>query len=140
MSSSVTRPPLFDDLEAVVGNPGAAPKHIDPAIIQQVSETQNFPNRDARRGTSDAPPAQAQALAQGPAPKATPIAAPTGPATGHQPRRFRTGRNIPVNIKLDEATRQMLYETAEKLDAPLGEVVERALVALRDKLATPKKG
>ena len=132
MNTKPNRPPLFGDLDAVVGTSGSASKPVDPGVIKQVSETQNFPNRDARRapapkGGEDTPvPAQR-------APANIPAAAALQPLR-HEPRRFRTGRNIPVNIKLDEATRQSLYEVAAALDAPLGEVIERALLALKSQL------
>ena len=139
MNTKLSRPPLFEDLDSVVGSGGSAPKPVDPRVIKQVSETQNFPNRDARRApTEKGGEKTPETPAQRPTLSLSETAAVHAPK--HEPRRFRTGRNIPVNIKLDEATRQTLYEVAAVLDAPLGEVIARALLALKTEMGKKPRG
>lgn len=53
----------------------------------------------------------------------------TIPETRSQ-RRFKTGRNIQINIKGDQSTKDELYRLADKIDQPLGETLKRALAAL----------
>ena len=125
--SSATRRPLFEDLAEAVSSPQAARKAIDPSVIQQVSESHDFPSREPRRGSSGG--------AQAPS---TQNAASKSSAQ-HKPRRFRTGRNIPVNMKLDQATRDSLHRIADELDIPFGEVVERALKAFESGLLDQPK-
>jgi hypothetical protein len=50
-------------------------------------------------------------------------------------RRFTTGRNIQINIKGDQATKDELYRLADEIDAPLGETLKRALTALERELS-----
>jgi hypothetical protein len=50
-------------------------------------------------------------------------------------RRFTTGRNIQINIKGDQATKDELYRLADEIDAPLGETLKRALLALARELS-----
>ncbi|UOK39203.1 hypothetical protein MJP36_04880 [Pseudomonas palleroniana] len=45
-------------------------------------------------------------------------------------RRFKTGRDIQVNIKGEEETRDELYRIADDIDQPLEETLKRALAAL----------
>jgi len=49
-------------------------------------------------------------------------------------RRFKTGRNIQINIKGEQETKDELYRVADILDEPLGETLKRALAALRKEL------
>lgn len=49
-------------------------------------------------------------------------------------RRFTTGRNIQINIKGDQATKDELYRLADEINAPLGETLKRALSALEREL------
>lgn len=49
-------------------------------------------------------------------------------------RRFKTGRNIQINIKGDQNTKDELYIIADIIDEPLGETLKRALAALRREL------
>jgi hypothetical protein len=57
------------------------------------------------------------------------------PAPVERPRRrFRTGRNIQINIKGEQDTKDELYRIADDIDQPLGETLKRALAALRREL------
>lgn len=49
-------------------------------------------------------------------------------------RRYTTGRNIQINVKGDQATKDELYRLADDIDAPLGETLKRALSALAREL------
>lgn len=49
-------------------------------------------------------------------------------------RRFKTGRNIQINIKGEQDTKNELYRIADIIDAPLGETLKRALAALKREL------
>lgn len=49
-------------------------------------------------------------------------------------RRFKTGRNIQINIKGEQDTKDELYRIADDIDQPLGETLKRALAALRREL------
>ncbi len=49
-------------------------------------------------------------------------------------RRFKTGRNIQINIKGEQETKDELYRIADIIDEPLGETLKRALAALRREL------
>jgi hypothetical protein len=49
-------------------------------------------------------------------------------------RRFKTGRNIQINIKGEQETKDELYRVADEIDQPLGETLKRALAALRREL------
>jgi len=48
-----------------------------------------------------------------------------------QQRRYTTGRNVQVPIKATAETRALLEEMADELQVPFGEVLARALAALR---------
>lgn len=60
--------------------------------------------------------------------------APAKPPVDRSKRRFTTGRNIQINIKGDQATKDELYRLADEIDAPLGETLKRALSALAREL------
>ncbi|MBN1087318.1 hypothetical protein JNO12_24535 [Erwinia aphidicola] len=49
-------------------------------------------------------------------------------------RRFKTGRNIQINIKGEQETKDELYRVADIIDEPLGETLKRALAALKREL------
>lgn len=104
----------FGDLDDFA--PAPAPKPV-PAAIDQLAETSGFPSRKAQRpveagaGEGSSPPARV-------------------------PRRRTTGRNRQINIKATEAAIERLYRIADTLDLPLGAVLERALDALEQEVAT----
>ena len=64
---------------------------------------------------------------------------PTAPTRSAAPmerskRRFKTGRNIQINIKGEQDTKDELYRIADDIDEPLGETLKRALAALQREL------
>jgi len=55
------------------------------------------------------------------------------PAT-KEPRRYRTGRNVHLNIKVRPETHASFYEIADRQGWVLGETLERAVAALKREL------
>ncbi|WP_421556759.1 stability/partitioning determinant [Pseudomonas kitaguniensis] len=51
-------------------------------------------------------------------------------------RRFKTGRNVQINIRGEQQTKDELYRVADLIDQTLGETLKRALAALRRELET----
>jgi HAMP domain-containing protein len=58
---------------------------------------------------------------------------PTSPVERSK-RRFKTGRNIQINIKGEQETKDELYRVADIIDEPLGETLKQALAALKREL------
>lgn len=53
-----------------------------------------------------------------------------GPTPARQQRRRRTGRNAQINIKATPEAIDRLYRISDKMNKPLGEILELALEAL----------
>ena len=53
-------------------------------------------------------------------------------------RRFKTGRNIQINIKGEQDTKDELYRMADEIDQPLGETLKQALASLRRELESKR--
>jgi hypothetical protein len=97
---------IFDDDEPVAP-PVPRP---DPEQVRALSEAANFRSREA-----------------------VPPPAPSVPK--RQPWRYRTGRNVQFNARAKQQTVDDFHAIAEQLDRPIGEVLERALAALKRELA-----
>lgn len=52
------------------------------------------------------------------------------------PRRYRTGRNVQLNLKVRQEAANAFYALADQLDLVLGEAFERAVDALRRETGT----
>ena len=52
------------------------------------------------------------------------------PVKAIRSRRYTTGRNQQLNLKVTETTLRKFYAIADELNVPLGEVFERAVAAL----------
>jgi hypothetical protein len=63
-------------------------------------------------------------------PKATKKA----PATKRQPRLYRTGRNVQMNLKASQETMDAFYAITEQEDWVLGEILENAVQSLQREL------
>ena len=98
---------IFDDDEPAAPPPVPRP---DPEQVRALSEAANFRSREA---------VPALALS---APK-------------RQPWRYHTGRNVQFNARAKQQTVDDFHAIAEQLDRPIGEVLERALAALKRELA-----
>ena len=84
--------------------PTPAKPRPDPEIVNEVSKKTGMPSREPKPTTA-----------------VKPVAA---------NRRFRTGRNIQLNLKVTSEVRDEFYAIADKLELPLGAVLEAALASL----------
>lgn len=60
------------------------------------------------------------------------------PTTRREPRRYRTGRNVQLNLKVRREAADAFYALADQTDMVLGEVFERAVEALQRELLKGK--
>jgi len=60
-------------------------------------------------------------------------------AAAAEPRRYRTGRNIHLNLKVRQEARERFYRVADAYEWVLGETFEKALDALERELG-PREG
>jgi len=105
MSSHARVNPL-GDLTDFAPKSVAEPKKPAPAALDAVAEVHGFPSRQA------------------------PSAAKVSAGGKRQGRRYTTGRNQQLNIKVTPETSEQLYRLADARRAPLGEVLKLALDAL----------
>jgi hypothetical protein len=94
----------------------APEKKIPADALRAVSEAANFPSREAV-----APP-----------PAAVPVV--EKPEEKRELRRYRTGRNVQLNIKVKSETLETFYKIADQNGWVLGETLERAVKALEASL------
>jgi hypothetical protein len=100
-------------------------KPVDPAQIDQVAIATGFPSRPIAPVT--APPATSPAAAS-PVPPAS-AATPAAPETaGSRQRRYTTGRNQQLGLKVTKTAGDLLRRLADLHNLPMGEVVYRALL------------
>ncbi|NKE48672.1 stability/partitioning determinant [Roseomonas frigidaquae] len=102
------RAPLFGqdaDLDLSGFKPKAAAK---PDQVRDVAEQAGFRSREA----------------------SPPLATTTDPAP-REPRRYRTGRNVQLNLKVRRETVDAFYKIADQQGWVLGEAFERAVAALQ---------
>jgi len=97
---------------------GFAPKPTErpaarPEQVRAVSEEAQFQSREPRR----VPPLTS--------------------TSKREPRRYRTGRNIQLNIKARADAIEAFYAIADQHGWVLGETFERAIDALRRELTSP---
>jgi hypothetical protein len=71
--------------------------------------------------------------------EATPPPAPAEPAP-REPRRYRTGRNVQLNLKVRRETVDAFYRIADQQGWVLGEAFERAVAALQEELEATSEG
>jgi hypothetical protein len=118
------RASIFDDTEFDVS--GFAPRREErggatpPEVVRVVSEAAQFRSRE-------------------PAPQTLVTESPLAPSK-REPRRYRTGRNTQLNIKVRAETLDSFYALADEKGWVLGETLERALAALRKELAAEGRG
>jgi hypothetical protein len=86
----------------------------DKAAVKAVAEGAQFRSRD---------------------PQALPVA-----PTKREPRRYRTGRNQQLNLKVTAEAAEAFYALADEKGWVLGEVFERAIIALKRDLEGQGKG
>ena len=90
------------------------------------------------RTPAAARPEEVKALAEGTAfrsrdPQAAP--APPAPPLRREPRRYRTGRNVQLNLKVRQEAADAFYNLADRTGLVLGEVFEQAVEALARELS-----
>ena len=85
----------------------ASPSTIRPEQVRAVSEAANFRSREPHPPT----------------------------AVRREPRRYRTGRNVQLNIKARSEAIEAFYALADREGWVLGEAFERAVAALGRELA-----
>ena len=110
------RAPLFNDRDEVDVSgfvPRAAVTGEQAEQVRAVAEPAAFRSRD---------------------PAAPPSAASASPMLRPQ-RRYRTGRNMQLNLKVREVTVKTFYAMADAQGWVLGEAFERAVAALQRELA-----
>lgn len=94
------------------------------------------------RTPTAARPEEVKALAQGTAfrsrdPQAAASATPA-PSLRREPRRYRTGRNVQLNLKVRQEAADAFYGLADQTGLVLGEVFEQAVEALARELSEGK--
>lgn len=100
-----TRKNPFATLAEASGFQTKAPRAetVSDAAIEHIARNRNFPSREA----------------------------PTSPSKPkREPRRYRTGRDQHLGIKITVATRDRFYKAADQRKVPLGVLLELALDAL----------
>jgi hypothetical protein len=103
-----------DDLDVTGFRPKAAPlAGAPPAQVRAVSEALHFQSRE---------PQPALPVVPAPAPR-------------REPRRYRTGRNVQLNIKARAEAIEAFYTLADQQGWVLGEAFERAVEALKHELS-----
>jgi hypothetical protein len=97
------------DVSGFIPETTASPK-ARPEQVRAVSEAANFQSREASRPIVVSSPKR-------------------------EPRRYRTGRNIQLNIKARADIIETFYGIADRKGWVLGETFERAIAALERELA-----
>ena len=115
------RASIFDgdddfDLSEFTPRPKTAKPRADKDALREVAEKKGFVSREPS--------------APKPAPKAEKVVAPP-PAPEPMPqRRYRTGRNRQLNLKVTDDVMRRFYALADSQDLILGEAFEQAVTAL----------
>ncbi len=119
------RASIFDgdddfDLSEFTPRPRTAKPRADKDALREVAEKKGFVSREP--SPRDAAPK--------PAPKAEKVVIPP-PAPEPMPqRRYRTGRNRQLNLKVTDDVMRRFYALADSQDLILGEAFEQAVTAL----------
>jgi hypothetical protein len=98
------------DLKGFTPKDGKPKRETPPEAVRAVAETAQFHSREP------APPAKKK-----PAQK--------------EPRRYVTGRNVQLSVKVSSETRDAFYAIADSQKWVLGVALERAIAALERELA-----
>jgi hypothetical protein len=79
-------------------------------------------------------PEQVRAVSEGASFRSREPAVPLPPAR-REPRRYRTGRNVQLNLKVKQETVDAFYAIADSRNWVLGEAFERAVEALQREIS-----
>lgn len=115
------------DLSAFTPKPAHKPKPINKDAIRTVAETRGFKSREP----------EAQRTAPAPAPQLVP--APQPVLVTRPPRRYVTGRNRQLNLKVTEGAADKFYALADANHWVLGEAFEMAIEALERQMQSSEK-
>ena len=124
MSEGNARASIFDgdddfDLSEFTPRPKTAKPRADKDALREVAEKKGFVSREPT--VKEAAPKAARAVAPPPVP----------PAPEPMPqRRYRTGRNRQLNLKVSDEVMRRFYALADSQDLILGEAFEQAVTAL----------
>ena len=125
--SGTERAGLFEDEDAgEIDVSGFAPKPkpttppVPPEQVRAVSQARGFRSREP------------QPVAAAPAP------APVAEVPRREPRRYRTGRNVQLNIKARSEVIDSFYAIADRQGWVLGQAFEEAVAALERSLKGKK--
>jgi hypothetical protein len=102
----------FDVAGFAPKQPKPQEKKIPVETVRAISEAANFPSREAVAIAHPVPAAEIL----------------------REQRRYRTGRNVQLNIKVKTETLDAFYHLADSQGWVLGETLERAVKALQDAL------
>ena len=103
-----SRADIFESGDLSDFEPSTAIPKINPEAVRAVAEASSFRSRE---------------------PLKTEISSVELPK--REPRRFRTGRNVQLNLKVRQETANSFYALADRLQVVLGEAFERAVLALQ---------
>ena len=106
--NSKSRAGIFDseDLSDFAPTPPVA--DAKPEVVRAVAEAASFRSREPQKA------------------RVSPVQVPK-----REPRRFRTGRNVQLNLKVRQEAADAFYALADQLEIVLGEAFERAVLALQ---------
>lgn len=96
----------------------AAENAVPAEAVRIISEASHFPSREAVKKTEK----------------------PVEKKEQKELRRYRTGRNVQLNIKVKSETLAAFYDIADKKGWVLGETLERALQALQKQFGAKNEG
>lgn len=124
MSEGNARASIFDtdddfDLSEFAPRPKTAKPRADKDALREVAEKKGFVSREPT--ARETAPKAAKAV--------TPPPAPAAPEPMPQ-RRYRTGRNRQLNLKVTDDVLRRFYALADSQDLILGEAFEQAVTAL----------
>lgn len=100
----------FDDLGDFA--PKAQAKPVEPQQIERIAAEMGFPSRQPVTTSPHSPGTQTR-------------------------RRYTTGRNQQLNVKVTAETLARFYRLADKQGVPLGELLDQALQALEKSIQNP---
>lgn len=89
-----------------------------PEQVRGVAEQEGFRSREPKAAPTDSPPAAPER---------------------REPRRYRTGRNVQLNLKVRQEAVDAFYRLADERGWVLGETFERAVSALEKELREAAK-
>lgn len=113
---STPRAGVFDDDLSDFAPKSAKPAAARPEEVKALAEGTAFRSRDPQVAPSPA----------------------LAPSSRRQPRRYRTGRNVQLNLKVRQEAADTFYVLADQTGLVLGEVFEQAVEALTRELSEGK--